>query len=1083
MLQTIIMHTIILATSLLARIAQYFQNAFQGAAAESVYFQGAALVVFVGLLFLFLIKKRSNRRFLLTQLIDDELKKHSSWASLGNIIRECYFPSFLSFFIVLVAVFGCAGVAYLVHLFVPATFKTLIALPSRTDLIAVHAGIGTLIFALIIFIAEYIKNDVMEARVLLRESYLYPLVLSEIFVFLTFVFLDFGSINSVLVFLVGIFAIISISRLIKILLNRYQFFTESIRVLKERLRKSMSLAAKERVGNNILLKRLDSQKIKLKFRLWGIERLSDFHQVYAPRLGVISEIKLNCLEDISVLLDTAAKRNGYSYADSDYQKSSQSPPSFSQDVEKAQQKKMSVPNSERYVLAKYKDSVDSGNKALLAFEKKLIGDDLKILEKIRNIARDAFVITDAENFSEQIKVEMLDIKDQLIDAIASKKAGRIEELIKLYRGMAEAFLEYWTQMGIVYDAETARKERGYLIGGWNEIRWVKDDIYEIFDKSLSFEDQAVIKDIYFLPVSIAIESVKQANHYLFQEFIDFMVSMYASVLRSKKSPMIGLIRETTARNLYEIAAYYVYPRLKQNQLSDLHVNIAKDSIIYILKIFQNLMKCALDFEDPAGFDAFDSALTKVEESLGLNREWAFNGSGERPQFVAAVEEIDISKNVMSFGFGAWLFFKLKDNNSDALRSCCAAFERRLSELNLEELILLLLRVHKREEDEFWGWFWWDAPKGGGAYTSNIDYKLNLYFLYLALKKMARLPSSYIDSIKLPLDRQLTDMIRGAGALTSILNAFKEKDNYVRGMLNAKELEKIADVEVLFKKSIQAYDEERARTIRTKSIDHIKVQEFKQEVLNGYSSAAQFKRLFKELNLFRDCTNESTPEKLRFGINIVEDKAVFFKDWDVSYHEWGEHFGQNIAEGEDLSVAQHLADSCSEIPWEQLKSTIESLDCEPFVIVTGRGALALDRVGKIERSKRSDEHELFVGNLDVNGRHIPVFKIRTRKKKFDLLILSKLCLGTLTFFSPLNSAAEKPSKADQFFISVEPFIDGDKLLRDFIAKPPDWLKKMGDSLIQENYLKEHVLLQIYEKFKFEKAEKFIGYKSNAPEIVF
>jgi len=58
------------------------------------------------------------------------------------------------------------------------------------NLIAIHAGIGAIIFALIILIAESLRDNQSKdtARVLLKVSYLFPLTVAEIFVFFSVYF-------------------------------------------------------------------------------------------------------------------------------------------------------------------------------------------------------------------------------------------------------------------------------------------------------------------------------------------------------------------------------------------------------------------------------------------------------------------------------------------------------------------------------------------------------------------------------------------------------------------------------------------------------------------------------------------------------------------------------------------------------------------------------------------------------------------------------------------------------------------------------------------------------------------------------
>jgi len=49
------------------------------------------------------------------------------------------------------------------------------------------------------------------------------------------------------------------------------------------------------------------------------------------------------------------------------------------------------------------------------------------------------------------------------------------------------------------------------------------------------------------------------------------------------------------------------------------------------------------------------------------------------------------------------------------------------------------------------------------------------------------------------------------------------------------------------------------------------------------------------------------------------------------------------------------------------------------------------------------------------------------------------------------------------------------MEQFIKNPPEWLKKKGDEQIQREYLQKQVLIQIFERFGYNKPKDFEGYK--------
>ena len=60
------------------------------------------------------------------------------------------------------------------------------------------------------------------------------------------------------------------------------------------------------------------------------------------------------------------------------------------------------------------------------------------------------------------------------------------------------------------------------------------------------------------------------------------------------------------------------------------------------------------------------------------------------------------------------------------------------------------------------------------------------------------------------------------------------------------------------------------------------------------------------------------------------------------------------------------------------------------------------------------------------------------------------------------------------MNTQAFSEDDKLMKRFLKKPPEWLKKIKYRKGQEEYLKEKVLIQIYERYEYRKSDDFEGY---------
>ncbi len=198
---------------------------------------------------------------MLTKLINDQVKATKKglgyFASFRNLFSDLYLPNLHTFFVVAFAVIIFFLFSQVVSVLLTQHFefaKTILE-PLSSDanhyqnLIAIHAGIGTVIFALVIFVAESMRDDESDrSRVLLKVSYLFPLTVAEILVFFFFIWFDANVISIVPILLTGLAAIFSLKRIVDTQLNKYLFMQKRTEMVKGRVKQSIDLAIKERIG-------------------------------------------------------------------------------------------------------------------------------------------------------------------------------------------------------------------------------------------------------------------------------------------------------------------------------------------------------------------------------------------------------------------------------------------------------------------------------------------------------------------------------------------------------------------------------------------------------------------------------------------------------------------------------------------------------------------------------------------------------------------------------------------------------------------------------------------------------------------
>lgn len=143
-----------------------------------------------------------------------------------------------------------------------------------TDVIAtVHAGLGAIIFPIVVFVAGFAGGTtpvagVPRSEVLLRASYLFPL--SFFAVVSTAVFLIPGMYvtliwTEVILILSSLFALYQV---IVLSLDERRLLESGVDLLRDVIRRDIQAAFDERIANNRLLARLGETDSRMEYRLW-----------------------------------------------------------------------------------------------------------------------------------------------------------------------------------------------------------------------------------------------------------------------------------------------------------------------------------------------------------------------------------------------------------------------------------------------------------------------------------------------------------------------------------------------------------------------------------------------------------------------------------------------------------------------------------------------------------------------------------------------------------------------------------------------------------------------------------------------
>jgi hypothetical protein len=336
----------------------------------------------------------------LSALIKEEKKKLRKIEKKNPIlffISQVYFPSKTTFFLIssivclffLITHFMCDLSSYVLSFIENVgmgKYEFLVAMPQINldsnhyqNLIAIHAGIGTIIFALIIFIAESLRDDDVKdrSRVLLKESFLFPLAVAEILVFFLFIWGDINYWSFIPVIIIGLLTIWSLMRTVTVLLSKHAFAYKRTELLKERLQKSIDHATNERLGNNILFSKIDRIDYPIQFHFFSGDSKSKYNEFKTDKKGVVTDINLRKLKEFADAVDQRGKDNRFIFSDTQIPQGNISGSIGLEDttITKEPSRDLYRPNKKRFMLKKYQDAVSEDSNTLFLIDKELIGDD------------------------------------------------------------------------------------------------------------------------------------------------------------------------------------------------------------------------------------------------------------------------------------------------------------------------------------------------------------------------------------------------------------------------------------------------------------------------------------------------------------------------------------------------------------------------------------------------------------------------------------------------------------------------------------------------------------------------------------
>jgi hypothetical protein len=220
---------------------------------------------------------------------------------------------------------------------------------------------------------------------------------------------------------------------------------------------------------------------------------------------------------------------------------------------------------------------------------------------------------------------------------------------------------------------------------------------------------------------------------------------------------------------------------------------------------------------------------------------------------------------------------------------------------------------------------------------------------------------------------------------------------------------------------------------------------------------------------------------------VDEKPAFFDEWHVLYVDWGTSYGRELASAENSELLGQLADQCEETEQDRFQEILGTFDDLSDVLIIAARIWLPGFFARSEQYKpkwRPDIPKLDVGGFEgwysFNGHDIPIIETYQSASTQQMLVLRRSKMGRLIQYSPLKEGEGDELKSDILCMLIESFSEKKELADQFVEKPPDWLKSVGDEQKQREHLRELVVVNILERFEYSRDKDFKGYRLKLQE---
>jgi hypothetical protein len=977
------------------------------------------------------------------------------------------------------------------------------ALQLITRLQQLEVGIATVFVPLMIFaVGLSVRRTVSGlnvAEVLLAKTYLFPIAIFILGLLGAFIFLSnlLEAQLSIVLTLLG--ASFVLYRLCNTLLDDYYLHSAAVRLLQDKIRRSIGNAVDIRIGYSLLLSELAATNIVYDpLTLHG--SLAQRVFVPSPRKGTITDIDIEKLIFFSNSLAIAADEAGVSFAARQERFPFQGSNDNALLIPQSRHLKQEKPPCIIHILG---DEVTDLTDNLMAFPRRAVQDE-KVRRRLVKLAREAIVIKPGDSYSQRVRQYMRAVKDEAILAIRDQRTAQLEDLLNVYVSAGDTFLQEMQKLG-GYDLKAAQRERQNLFGSWAEFEWITRDLRELHRLGCLSEEITVVRLVTAIPEKLAHLAIRYGDHLVFDAITSF--ALYEYHLRNEVSNVNikDFLAEHSLRSLQELADYGIVIELRRLSTQIGAIESIGSLVTILLLRFQYLLKTSLADNQ---FDTFRDCAKRVGALLGtLDRggeevvsrsldgmleedRASIQQASERKKAMQEVARSVVrQKQLMFFSVGSLILDKLVQPGAQDLVPFIAEIATQWSPADLTRVYI---EISQSEMEERWGNQLLDYPQGGGAVGSAHE-MFSKYYCFSLLKSVQNFSDAMFEELQIPSTPELVFELDDRGPIRNSLSSFETHRDTWQAIVPEEWLSKLPKLYSLFEPLISMQRRKDEDQLIGTGIDAIYLKQFQQRFVRTFAAEAGLRRLFIQFKAYipRSNNEDLGSSVLRWGANILDSRESYIDGLRRSSVKWPEEYARNLALSESEKAFNEILGLIPESNQVQdgvelskqianVEAELEKSGAEPDVMLVGGDCSFFytkewAQLFVPEWSTKSTKWSHvpgFQGVLKLTNTEVPIIQVRTKQDGGTACLLSFRLGISWRQYLPFDSEAEQEYLENFFFFRIIDLAVEQGTREQIIRDNPAWLREIQE---KERYLQQRVWLRVFERFEIQTSGAVPGLK--------